>query len=90
MSPAENERGDLGGGIVELMENTAAFWACHDDADEDLPALLKSPLHGFRDALDAVNKFHTFVSETRLLDEPGMQTLRKQLLASARDFSHAL
>ena len=40
----------------------------------------------FRDALDAVDQFHTAVSENRLLLEPGMQSLRKELLLSARQY----
>jgi tetratricopeptide (TPR) repeat protein len=39
-----------------------------------------------RDALDAVEQLHTRVSEERLLNEPGMQPLRKELLETARGF----
>jgi eukaryotic-like serine/threonine-protein kinase len=34
----------------------------------------------------AVDKYHTSVSESRLLHEPGMQPLREELLKSAREF----
>jgi serine/threonine-protein kinase len=40
----------------------------------------------FREALDAVNRFYTQVSESRLLNEPGMQPLRRDLLATAREY----
>jgi serine/threonine protein kinase len=40
----------------------------------------------FRDAVGVVDQFHTLVSENRLLNEPGMQPLRKQLLTTARDY----
>jgi hypothetical protein len=40
----------------------------------------------FQLALDAVERFHTQVSEERLLQEPGMQPLRKELLETARKF----
>ena len=40
----------------------------------------------FHDALDAVNDFFTKVSEERLLNEPGMQGLRKDLLLRANDY----
>ncbi|HKD36643.1 MAG TPA: serine/threonine-protein kinase, partial [Pirellulales bacterium] len=41
---------------------------------------------GFRDARQAVNDYFTQVSEHRLLDVPGLQPLRKELLESARDY----
>lgn len=40
----------------------------------------------FQDALGAVNDFFTRVSEDRLLNEPGFQVLRKDLLELARDY----
>jgi serine/threonine-protein kinase len=40
----------------------------------------------FQYALDAVEQFHTRVSEDRLLNEPGMQPLRRELLETARSF----
>jgi serine/threonine protein kinase len=40
----------------------------------------------FRQALDAVDEFCTQVSQDVLLNEPGMQPLRRKLLASARDY----
>jgi hypothetical protein len=39
-----------------------------------------------RDAVGAVDRFYTLVSQNRLLYEPGMQPLRKELLAAARDY----
>jgi tetratricopeptide (TPR) repeat protein len=39
-----------------------------------------------RDAVGAVDRFYTLVSQNRLLTEPGMQPLRKELLATARDY----
>jgi serine/threonine-protein kinase len=41
---------------------------------------------GFRDARQAVNDYFTQVSEHKLLDVPGLQPLRKELLESARDY----
>jgi eukaryotic-like serine/threonine-protein kinase len=38
---------------------------------------------GFREARDAVNDYFTVVSENKLLDVPGLQPLRKELLESA-------
>lgn len=40
----------------------------------------------FQDALSAVNEFFTRVSEERLLNEPGAQGLRKELLDLARTY----
>ena len=40
----------------------------------------------FQDALEAVNQFFTQVSEDRLLNEPGSQKLRKELLDLARNY----
>jgi serine/threonine protein kinase/tetratricopeptide (TPR) repeat protein len=40
----------------------------------------------FQDALEAVNVLFTRVSEDRLLNEPGFQTLRRDLLKLARDY----
>lgn len=40
----------------------------------------------FQDALAAVNDFFTHVSEDRLLNEPGTQELRHELLDLARDY----
>src|SRR5207253_2533230 len=37
-------------------------------------------------ALEAVDHYHTRVSESRLLNEPGQQPLRKELLEGARTF----
>src|SRR5262249_40473774 len=42
--------------------------------------------NSLRGALDTVNQFCVDVSEDVLLNEPGMQPLRKQLLTSARDY----
>ncbi len=40
----------------------------------------------FQDALNAVNEFFTRVSEERLLNEPGAQGLRKELLTLAKTY----
>lgn len=40
----------------------------------------------FQDALNAVNEFFTRVSEERLLNEPGAQGLRKELLNLAKNY----
>ncbi|HKB37369.1 MAG TPA: serine/threonine-protein kinase [Gemmataceae bacterium] len=42
--------------------------------------------HNFKLARDAVDRFHTKVSENRLLNEPGFQPLRKELLETAMEF----
>jgi len=42
--------------------------------------------NSLRGALETVNQFCVDVSEDVLLNEPGMQPLRKQLLGSARDY----
>lgn len=44
----------------------------------------------FQDALEAVNDFFTKVSEERLLNEPGMQGLRKDLLVRAHTYYQRL
>ena len=41
---------------------------------------------GFREARSAVNDYFTLVSENKLLDVPGLQPLRKELLESARRY----
>src|SRR5581483_6929548 len=43
-------------------------------------------IKGLQHAREAVDQFHTHVSETKLLNEPGLQPLRLQLLETARDF----
>ncbi len=40
----------------------------------------------FHQARQAVDDYFTFVSEETLLDQPGLQPLRKKLLESARDY----
>jgi tetratricopeptide (TPR) repeat protein len=40
----------------------------------------------FRAMIEAVDKYLVHISENRLLNEPGMQPLRKDLLTTARDF----
>jgi serine/threonine-protein kinase len=42
--------------------------------------------NNFKLARDAVDRFHTKVSENRLLNEPGFQPLRKELLETAMEF----
>lgn len=41
---------------------------------------------GFREARNAVDNYFTAVSENRLLNEPGLQPLRRELLQSALDY----
>jgi serine/threonine-protein kinase len=42
--------------------------------------------HNYQLARKAVDRYHTEVSESVLLNEPGMQPLRKKLLEAAREF----
>jgi serine/threonine-protein kinase len=42
--------------------------------------------NNFKLARDAVDRYHTKVSENRLLNEPGLQPLRKELLETALEF----
>lgn len=42
--------------------------------------------HSFREARGAVDRYHTLVSENRLLNEPGLQGLRKELLQAALEY----
>jgi serine/threonine-protein kinase len=42
--------------------------------------------HNYRLARSAVDRYHTGVSENELLNDPGMEGLRKQLLGNAREF----
>src|SRR5205085_10100166 len=46
----------------------------------------KKAEHNYQLARQAVDRYHTEVSESVLLDEPGMQPLRKKLLEAARDY----
>jgi tetratricopeptide (TPR) repeat protein len=55
--------------------NARAARAKSDEAEEN-----------FRLAQDAVRRCASLVSEDRLLNEPGLQPLRKELLQTARDF----
>jgi tetratricopeptide (TPR) repeat protein len=54
----------------------------HHRAEENFAEAEKK----FREALGAFNSFYTLVSENKLLHEPGMQPLRRDLLAAARDY----
>lgn len=49
-------------------------------------AARKSSEASFQDAMAAVNDFFTRVSEERLLNEPGLQEVRRDLLERARDY----
>ncbi|QEG20367.1 serine/threonine-protein kinase [Mariniblastus fucicola] len=40
----------------------------------------------FREARESVDKFYTIISEQRLLQEPGLQPLRKELMQEAADY----
>ncbi len=49
-------------------------------------AARKTSEESFQDAMSAVNDFFTRVSEERLLNEPGLQEVRRDLLERARDY----
>jgi len=49
-------------------------------------AALKTAETGYRHARQAVNKFYTRVSEDKLLNQPGMQPLRQDLLQEALNY----
>jgi serine/threonine-protein kinase len=55
----------------------AAFWINGERIRAD---------RGYRAAREAVDRYFTEVSESRLLDVPGLQPLRKSLLEGAREF----
>lgn len=53
-------------------------------------AALKSAEKGYAHARGVVNKFYTRVSEDKLLNQPGMQPLRQDLLQEALDYYRQL
>ncbi len=53
-------------------------------------AALESAETGYRHARGAVNKFYTRVSEDKLLNQPGMQPLRQDLLREALEYYQQL
>jgi serine/threonine-protein kinase len=70
---AANDRERAARGLAEQNEKDAREQ--HDKAERN-----------FQLARDAVDRYHTKVSENRLLNEPGLQPLRKELLETAREF----
>src|SRR5262245_104291 len=74
---------------IGLAIATALLTAANErerQAKEEAIAQKKKAEDNFQMARDAVHRYHTEVSENVLLNEPGMQPLRKQLLEAARHF----
>jgi eukaryotic-like serine/threonine-protein kinase len=70
---------------VAYFETDAARKKVEASLDETAKAQKLSEA-SFQDALAAVNDFFTHVSEDRLLNEPGTEELRHELLELARDY----
>jgi serine/threonine-protein kinase len=73
----------LSGTVVVAILISVASLAIANVRTEEARQLSEA---SFQDALGAVNDFFTRVSEDRLLNEPGFQVLRRDLLELARDY----
>jgi tetratricopeptide (TPR) repeat protein len=74
--------------LALLIGVAAVFWQWRR-AEADLAtarAESRRAEKGLAAALDAVDRFYTQISQVRLLNEPGMDRVRKELLETARDF----
>jgi serine/threonine-protein kinase len=71
--------------LVALVSLAVAATLLAAARDRERTARAKAE-ENFRLARDAVDRYHVQVSQTKLLGTPGMQGLRKELLATARDF----
>jgi serine/threonine protein kinase/tetratricopeptide (TPR) repeat protein len=69
-------------GAVLLLQANAALRAANQ-RERDAKELAE---HNYQFARKAVDRYHTEVSNDVLLNEPGMQPLRKKLLEAAREF----
>jgi len=79
--------------VVSALVSLAVAYVKTDEARKQVEASLgetekaqKVSEASFQDALAAVNDFFTHVSEDRLLNEPGAEGLRHELLELARDY----
>lgn len=79
--------------VVVALVSLAVAYVKTDEARKQVEASLgetekaqKVSEASFQDALAAVNDFFTHVSEDRLLNEPGAEGLRHELLELARDY----
>ena len=79
--------------VVSALVSLAVAYVKTDEARKEVEASLdetakaqKVSEASFQDALAAVNDFFTHVSEDRLLNEPGAEGLRHELLELARDY----
>jgi serine/threonine-protein kinase len=68
--------------LISLIVATVLLTAANE---RERQAKLKAE-ENFQMAREAVDRYHTEVSEDILLNEPGMDELRKKLLGAARDF----
>ncbi len=69
-----------------VMVLVAGFWSACGSGGE--PSSSADQAEGnFRQAKSAVDDFYTYVSETTLLDRPGLQPLRAELLQRAEVLS---
>ena len=79
--------------VVVAIVSLAVAYVKTDDARQQVETSLEETTKAqqvseasFQDALAAVNDFFTRVSEDRLMNEPGAEGLRHELLALARDY----
>lgn len=76
-------------GILILVVSTVLIQQQRDIANANFEEAEKQKLaadKNFQLAFDSVDKFYTKISEETLLNEPGMESLRMELLNSAGDF----
>ncbi len=75
----------VGGISWQLQQTSNALSLAQDNLTESNRQKLRAQAH-FEQAREAVNRFFTVVSQERLLQEPGLQPLRKELLTEAQDY----
>jgi serine/threonine-protein kinase len=79
----------LAGGLLLLAQANERLRAANERerrAREQAQEQHEKAEHNYRLARQAVDRYHTEVSESVLLHEPGLQPLRKKLLEAAREF----
>lgn len=70
--------------VISVVSLVASYWVNNARRNEAIARAAAEK--SFQDAKNAVNEFFTKVSEEKLLDVPGLQPLRRELLQSAERY----
>jgi eukaryotic-like serine/threonine-protein kinase len=72
--------------LLAGVTSTTLLWQRSEFQRHQAEVNLDTAEANFRAAFEAVDRYYTQVSENRLLHEPGMKSLRRDLLTGAREF----